>query len=420
MKIIIPMSGPDINMAEAFISCLEKFGGLKPYELVISPSEAVMRSAESLLPRLQALCKRVSILRSGYQDLGRWPHGPNSHWAKTAMALDASGNKDSWFWMEMDCVPVVEGWASRIMEEHAIGNKRFTGKIVPVPLKDGGYSNNDKMMMGCAVYCPALTESWEFRPILESMLVGVHTSAGFKMEDADPWDLMARGSFKKWGWHHTDLIGDRWNTVNYRIEDGVVVCDAGQTRFKGRAHNTTDISQAVVVHGCKDMSLHNLVLSGEFQEVHNKVREEVEEQEKLHSAGYSKDPLEIIMGRHVSVDEKKSIRTFFEGLLSEPKHSMEPVTVFASTSKSTNSSQEPATSQFEQEMEMVRKLTSGSTPTPSTGDVVAKIDAIIASGNIRLGALATQLGMDKESLKTLLQDNGFIIGGVSQWVKKAA
>lgn len=406
MKIVIPMSAPDHQMAELFLSCLEKFGGLKSFDIILSPSEGVMRGAESLLPRFQALGRKATILKTGYQDLGRWPQGPNAQWSKTASALDASGNKDSWFWMEMDCLPVVEGWASRIVEEHAVGGKRFTGKIVPVPLKDGGYSNSDLMMMGCAVYCAGLTESWEFRPILDSMVVGVFTGAGFKHEDADPWDLMARGSFKKWGWHHTDLIGDRWNTTNYRIEGGQIVCDAGPTRFKNRAHNATDIAKAVVVHGCKDTSLHQLILSGDFQRVHSKLQEEVADKEAVHSAGYSKDPLELIMGREVTLDEKLKIRVFFDNLL-KPSEKKGLVTLLT---------------QQEQEQEMVRRLTSSNEETSgaNVADLVPKIEAIVASGSIRFGKLAETLGITKEELQPLLEKNGYKIASVSQWVQKAA
>lgn len=407
MKIVIPMSSPDIHMAELFVSCLEKFGGLKSFDIVVSPSDGVLRTAESFLPRLQALGRKATILRTGYQDLGRWPQGPNAQWSKTASTLDASGNKDAWFWMEMDCLPVVDGWASRIVEEHAIGGKRFTGKVVPVPLKEGGYSNNDLMMMGCAVYCSGLTESWEFRPILDSMVVGVFTGAGFKPEDADPWDLMARGSFKKWGWHHTDLIGDRWNTVNYRIENNVLLCEAGPSRFKNRAHNTTDISQAVVVHGCKDTSLAQLILSGEFQKVHAKVQEEAADKEAIHSAGYNKDPWELIMGRPVSLDEKLKLRSALEQMV----HPCAPAVL----------QHDFLLTQEEQEKAMVAKLQSASTTAHvNPTDLIPKIESIVASGSIRFGALAAQLEMSKEALRPLLEQNGFKIASVSQWVQKAA
>jgi hypothetical protein len=104
------------------------------------------------------------------------------------------------------------------------------------------------MMMGCGIYTHQITQIKNWDVLVKGFLIGTNT---------EPFDVFMRGWMRQAGWSETNLIGDRWNTQNYR--DGLI-CDPGPTEFKSRDHSKTDVSGACVIHGCKDGSLARLVL----------------------------------------------------------------------------------------------------------------------------------------------------------------
>lgn len=283
MKIVIPVTSFDFPRFDKFISVLEHWGGLESFEVVVVPSAQVSVECESRLDRLRLFCGNARILNIGYEEnANQWPSGPNKHWVATVYALDGEiGDSpgDCWFWMETDCLPVQKGWARSLMDAygHASAAAKaqgkpnyFLGKIVATPHRDAGgniiYHPNgyqDHMMMGCAVYPSGMTRNPQFGPAAKGLANEPITHIK-GVPPMGPWDVELRAFFKKSGWTDTDLIGDRWNTVNYRIEGDLLLCDAGETKYKNRAHNNTDVSHACVIHGCKDDTLPNLILSGTF------------------------------------------------------------------------------------------------------------------------------------------------------------
>lgn len=282
MIIVCPIVSAETKHLESWVSVLEYLGGLDSFPIKLVPSIEALPLVEPYIERLRLLGQSCEILDVNYQEANSWPLGPNRHWVSTVYALESSKPVhepgDCWFWMEQDCWPRERGWAQKLADAYsraaasakAAGkNNYFVGKIVKTPHRspDGrvvydpeGY--DDSMMMGCAVYCAGMSKNPFWRAQANSLRDWSGSIQGFGHPNG--WDVELRTFFRNSGWTHTDLIGDRWNTGNYRIEDGALKCDALPTPFKNRAHNDTDITGAALIHGVKDDSLAKLILSGAF------------------------------------------------------------------------------------------------------------------------------------------------------------
>lgn len=259
MRIVIPVSAHDCHLLPGFLENLLQFGSLHNHVVTFSPTlsqrEAVLDASEKLAP----LCGDVSVLNIDFESSPSrgWPYSPNAHFAHTVYALEAIGNVMPWFWMEQDCTVDKSGWADDLAQGWASSRKPFFGHIVPTPHRDKAGNiiskEDDTMMMGCCVYPPNML----------NLRSAVNMFRQHHAEQCpEPWDVHMRFWFRSFGWTHTDLIGDRWNTQNYRLENGIMVCDPAPTQFVGRDHSREDISGACVIHGCKDGSLARLLQRG--------------------------------------------------------------------------------------------------------------------------------------------------------------
>ena len=155
-------------------------------------------------------------------------------------------------WLELDALPVQRNWATRLHMDYNASGKRFYGCLRDTPHKDQAgnltYVKGDQLMSGVGLYPGNVPDhSWAFRDLL-------------KMELTQPFDLHMRGEMQGAGWTDTKLIQDIWNTQNYRMENGVIICDAAPTEFQQMSKGGTVSPEAVIVHGCKDGSLARIIL----------------------------------------------------------------------------------------------------------------------------------------------------------------
>lgn len=255
MRIIRPISAHDANLLDQAVALMQHFGGLESHYLVLAPSKSTRDAAQAAAETLRPLCQDVTVLPLDFEGQDTWPQSPNRQWVLTIEAVRKFQPGLPMFWMELDCDPCKPNWATLLEQAWKMGRTASCGKLVPVTetLASGEVAvvPNDLMMMGCAIYSPSLTglPNWSI------LTKGLHTGT-----NPEPFDRFLRGALCKAGWTNTNLIGDRWNTVNYRMEDGRMVCDNGPQRANATDHSQTDISEAVVVHGCKDGSFGRLTL----------------------------------------------------------------------------------------------------------------------------------------------------------------
>jgi len=186
-----------------------------------------------------------------------WPLGPNQMFADVAAAMYST--KAPFYFWEPDCVPMKEGWVDDLDAEYH-KNVGILGHLY-----EGGMATNGKniykMIVGSAVYPPNFLE---FCPSAQSLS---NYNLAYKNAGSipEPWDVRCRWNFMAIG-RDTPLIRTYWKSVNYQWKDGKIVFfaeDAEAQAVQGvTCPDRVISSQAVVIHGCKDGSLHKMAQEG--------------------------------------------------------------------------------------------------------------------------------------------------------------
>jgi hypothetical protein len=211
-----------------------------------------------LLPQITEELKKVFpevgriIAQDGFDG---WPLGPNQ------MFADASSHcyqyEDPWYFWEPDCVPMVEGWVDKLEEEF---NKN-TGKIMGCFI-EGGVAPSGKIMyqliVGSAVYPSKFLNGCR----IAANLYNYNIYFKDKSAAPEPWDVRCRWEFLQYG-RDTPLIRAYWKSCNYQRRGESIVFFAEDAEAQDVQNVTcpdrTVSPKAVVVHGCKDGSLHRMI-----------------------------------------------------------------------------------------------------------------------------------------------------------------
>jgi hypothetical protein len=186
-----------------------------------------------------------------------WPLGPNQMFADVAAAMYPT-NAPFYFW-EPDCVPIKVGWVDDLDAEY---NKKVG---ILGHLYEGGMASNGKniykMIVGSAVYPPNFLDFCPSAQSLSTYNLAYRESGNVP----EPWDVRCRWNFMEIG-RDTPLIRTYWKSVNYQWKDGKIVFFAADPESQAvqgvTCPDRTISSQAVVIHGCKDGSLHKMAQEG--------------------------------------------------------------------------------------------------------------------------------------------------------------
>ena len=253
MKIIVPVSAHDKHLLPAFTDCLLKFGGLEEHPVLFFPLPAAKEETFVAAERLGA---EVHPLEQNYE--GGSPLAPNRHFANTVFALGQIGNTSPFLWMELDMLPVKPRWAVALFEDYRYGGTPFRGAVVDTPFNDNGslvFRSGDTMMMGTGIYPPNMDRDERIKPLLADL-----TKPGI-WNTPEAFDVYLRWVIKNIGASNTPLISDMWATQNYRMAEGMLICDSvdhGDRVVRAREGSVS--LKALLVHCCKDGSLARLLL----------------------------------------------------------------------------------------------------------------------------------------------------------------
>lgn len=184
-----------------------------------------------------------------------WPLGPNQ------MFVDASTHcyqhEEPWYFWEPDCVPLVEGWVDKLENEFNKYPNKIMGCLIEGGTAPSG-KNVYKLIVGSAVYpakflnyCGLAANLYNYNMAYKDVTVV-----------PEPWDVRCRWVFMNNG-RNTDLIKAYWRSCNYRYEGKSIVfsaenAEAEEIQSVTCPDKTVD-SRAIVVHGCKDGSLHKMI-----------------------------------------------------------------------------------------------------------------------------------------------------------------
>jgi hypothetical protein len=185
-----------------------------------------------------------------------WPLGPNQMFDDCAAK---SYTKDeAWYFWEPDCVPIKSGWADALYDEYkqkpCILGTKFSNNIT----SDG--QEMKEMIVGSAIYPPNLLD---LCPLVRS-LNDYNMAYRSSQTVPEPWDIRSRHEFLKIG-RNTDLIKTYWKSVNYIQSQDKIVFFAQDPESQAIQNivcpdRVVDMN-AVVIHGCKDGSLHRMAIN---------------------------------------------------------------------------------------------------------------------------------------------------------------
>jgi len=253
MKIAIPVSAHDKHLLPDLTDALLKLGGLEEHPIVFFPTPAAKDTAYEHAERLGA---ETYPLTQDFE--GGAPVACNRHFASAVFALAKMGNTDPFLWMEVDMLPVKPRWADRLFEDYRMGGTPFRGVLVNTPFNENGqivFRDGDQMMMGTGIYPPNMERDERIKPLLLDL------AKPFSMNPREPFDVYLRWPIRNIGVSHTELIADMWATQNYRMAEGMLICDSvdhGDRVVRAREGSVS--LKALLVHGCKDGSLADIVL----------------------------------------------------------------------------------------------------------------------------------------------------------------
>lgn len=263
MRIVVPVSSSDVHFLPDFMAALVYIGGLEDHYVTFVPTPTVAQVVKEAASKLEEICPNVNVVALSEDPVPGWPGGCNNHFAHTCSIVAAQPEPLPWLWMEIDSVGL-EGWANKLGNAYSnLGNNRsFMGFIQPhmkisAATKRPTQAPGDDRLSGVAIYPWDMANRPNFAILLQDLGYGNRTG-GEGFDEYLRFEMKTKGSNRA----HTDLIDDRWNTLNYRVEDGQIVCDSGPKDRSERERGGIVNPQAVLVHGCKDGSLHRLVASG--------------------------------------------------------------------------------------------------------------------------------------------------------------
>jgi hypothetical protein len=208
----------------------------------------------------------IEELKKSFPEVGRiiaqdgyngWPLGPNQMFSDAAAQCYAVN--EPWMFWEPDCVPMKQGWAddleAEFRKEPAILGHQYEGGMA------SNGKNIYKMIVGSAVYPPNFLDFCPSARSLDNYNLA-YRSAGSIPE---PWDVRCRWNFMAIG-RDCPLLRTYWKSVNYQWKEGKIVFFAEDPEAQAVQGVTCPdrviSSKAVVIHGCKDGSLHRMAIAG--------------------------------------------------------------------------------------------------------------------------------------------------------------
>jgi hypothetical protein len=194
------------------------------------------------------------VAQDGYNG---WPLGPNQMFSDAASQCYAIN--EPWMFWEPDCVPMKSGWVddleTEFRKEPAILGHQYEGGMAI------NGKNIYKMIVGSAIYPPNFLDFCPSARSLDNYNLA-YRSAGTIPE---PWDVRCRWNFMAVG-RDCPLLRTYWKSVNYQWKDGKIVFFAEDPEAQAvqgvTCPDRTISSKAVVIHGCKDGSLHKMAIAG--------------------------------------------------------------------------------------------------------------------------------------------------------------
>lgn len=295
MLLTIPVSAADAGKLSKTAAIFKKFGPYAGFPCAIFARRDVENEARKFADEVRSLFSNLDIHILDF-------HAKNpteaaaKHFRLVAEKVVASYPNEAWYFYELDNTPVKAGWLQALQREHHESGKPHMGAVVPTRgftlQQDGSMkpSFGEPHMVGTGIYHGELGK----RSPTIGQIDRVMPWAG----PLEPFDIRMRFEIVP-NAHNTRLIQHNWNTGKYRKEGGQIVCSdlSGDPNLD---HSKPVDADAVVVHGCKDLTLADLVLADDVAvkavaKEAPKVATQVEKQPEAPKEGDSKPPIQSFL-----------------------------------------------------------------------------------------------------------------------------
>lgn len=169
-----------------------------------------------------------------------WPMEATDMFLSACDHLRACKAVGPFYLMEPDCVPLVRGWLGKLDAEYARAGVNVLGACGASMTDPAAMFHPGDHIGGTAIYPDGFPWRFTFR-LIDGLM--------------EPWDMALRSDLPRIGAAHSPLFAERWRTERYfRDANGRVGCYR-----RGSTERASDIDPcSVVVHGCKDSSIHRL------------------------------------------------------------------------------------------------------------------------------------------------------------------
>ena len=257
MLIVVPVSRTDENLIDSFAEVFNMQGPYQKHELLVVCRPADIDWAENVYYQIAIKnnkFQKVTLKQFDGDGPRGWPTGPNFYWEQTVLYLKNIKNRKPWLWMELDMTPIKKGWADELYSEYKNCGQPFMGNLQDTTTLTGGgvLLKLCKHLVGAAVYPPSVhkySEIWKH-------VSGCNTA----------WDVLCQWEFAPIS-HDTKLIQFCFRTQNYKRKspadkpNETIVVGEDKNAFPDyRFDQPIDFENAVIVHGCNDGSLNELII----------------------------------------------------------------------------------------------------------------------------------------------------------------
>ena len=256
MNIVFSYHNGDAELALLSAKAITAMGiNMRHKAIVCAPEETAL--THEITEELKKSFPEVGriIAQDGFNG---WPLGPNQ------MFSDAStycyNYQEPWYFWEPDCVPMGKDWVDKLEKEFKSEPNKIMGSLVGGGMASNG-KNVYKLIVGSSIYPSKFLDYCGLAASLYNYNVAYRTSGVVP----EPWDVRCRWVFLEHG-RNTELIKSYWKSVNYQWKDGKIVFFAEDPEAQAiqgvTCPDRTVTGEALVVHGCKDGSLHKMAIAG--------------------------------------------------------------------------------------------------------------------------------------------------------------
>jgi hypothetical protein len=248
MLIVLPISSADAELAGPFLEALKACGPYNGHRLLVVARPSDGKHSIDLVNEAAKMGFDSPNLHWFDEDGPKgWPLGPNFYWSETVRHLQKENNSQPWLWMELDCTPLVPGWADKLEEEYKNCGTPFLGMYganTAVTINDELITLS-RHLVGVAIYPPQVpdySQLWAKTPVIEKAF-----------DVVCEWEFVPKSTESK-------LMQHGFRTRHYMELPGGVLQGVDTNNFPGGRRYDQPIREGVVLHhGCEDGSLAKIV-----------------------------------------------------------------------------------------------------------------------------------------------------------------